>query len=63
MGRKKVTDCVQIYQNWPRELDKEFHEEWEGHYRNRTEATMDAVRKLILELKHKRMTEAKEASC
>jgi len=46
-----MSDTKQLYQNWPAKLLKEFDECWKGRYRNRTEATMDAVRKLIAELK------------
>jgi len=44
-------DTFQIFQNWPRELVVEFDKAWKGRYSNRKEATLDAVRKLIDELK------------
>jgi len=46
-----MSNTHQIYQNWPVKLLQEFDEAWKGRYRNRTEATMDAVRKLIAQLK------------
>jgi len=45
------SDTRQIYQNWPVKLLQEFDQVWKGRYRNRTEATLDAVRKLIAQLK------------
>jgi len=46
-----MSDTYQIYQNWPRELVEDFDKAWKGRYSNRKEATLDAVRKLIAELK------------
>ena len=44
-------DTRPIYQNWPCKLIEEFDKVWPRRYSNRREATLDAVRKLIDDLK------------
>lgn len=46
-----MSDLVQINQWWPKKVKEELQKLWPKKYNSLTAATLDAVRKLIKELK------------